>query len=176
MTPVCKCSMKEKPICLDELEKIMTETKTSLAGFIYRMVKQPEITQDIFQETWLNVVRHLDSYDRNQPFKPWLFRIARNLSINHLNRQKRREKKEQTLGDIYPTHSLNPGEVQADEERLMRCLDEIPSRFREVIRLRFFEEMSFEDISTVLNVPVGTVYSRSNRGLKHLRKRWEKLK
>ena len=168
--------MKEKPICLDELEEIMTETKMSLTGFIYRMVKQPEITEEIFQETWLNVVKNLDSYDRNKPFKPWLFRIARNLSINHLNRRKLREKKEQTLNEIYPTHSVNPGEMQANEERLMRCLNQIPTRFRDVIRLRFFDEMSLEDISTVLNVPVGTVYSRSNRGLKHLRKRWEKTK
>ncbi len=168
--------MKEKPICLDELEEIMAQTKTPIAGFIYRMVKRPEITEEIFQETWLKVVQNLHSYDRNKPFKPWLFRIARNLSINHLNRQKLRKKKEQGLDEFYPTQSGNPGDLQVDEERLLRCLNEIPAKFREVIRLRFFEEMSFEDIAVVLDVPVGTVYSRSNRGLKHLRKHWEKRK
>jgi RNA polymerase sigma-70 factor (ECF subfamily) len=168
--------MKEKIVNLEDLENMMIETKISLSSFIHRMVRQKEITEELFQDTWLKVVQNLDAYDRGKPFKPWLFRIARNLCINHLNQVKRRKKKNRlfmTSGREELHHSPQ-NETAQDEEKLKICLDRIPQKFREVLHLRFFEEMAFEDISTVLNVAVGTVYSRTNRGLKHLRKRWEK--
>lgn len=158
-----------------ELEKKMIETKNQLFNFIYRMVLQRETSEEIFQETWFSVFKNINRYDSSRPFNVWLFRIARNLSINHLKKIKIREKKKELL---LIEHNVNHDKKEAEilpqeEERLMRCLKKMPAKFREVIHLRFFEEMNLKDISGILNLPVGTVKSRTNRGIKHLRTLWE---
>ena len=167
--------MKENIVNLDELEAMMTQTKVSLSRFIYGMIKRKEITEEIFQETWFRVVRNLGTYNRKMPFKPWLFRIARNLCLNHLNQAKQRQKKSEALAAEHnETLQYNsPNELKADVDKLLKYLSQLPLKFRDVLHLRFFDEMPLEDIAGVLNVPVGTVNSRINRGLKHLRKRWE---
>jgi len=161
----------------DELDDMMVQTRTSLSNFIYGMVRNAETAEELFQETWLRVVRNLESYDTAQPFKPWLFRIARNQCLNHLKQTKRRDQKDRTLAkEAHPPQLFhaNISETKQDAEKVAGYLGELPLKFREILHLRFFEEMRLEDIAGVLNVPVGTVYSRVNRGLKHLRKRWEK--
>jgi RNA polymerase sigma-70 factor (ECF subfamily) len=167
--------MEENMVNLDELETMMTQTKVSLSRFIYGMIKHKEITEEIFQETWFRVVRHLDSYNGKMPFKPWLFRIARNLCLNHLKQAKQRQQKNNALeAEHNETLQYNsPIELKADVEKLLKHLSELPIKFRDVLYLRFFDDIPLEEIAGVLNVPVGTVNSRINRGLKHLRKRWE---
>ncbi len=71
----------------------MIETKDQLFNFIYRMVLQREISEEIFQETWFRVFKNINRYDSSRPFNVWLFRIGRNLSLNHLKKIKNREKK-----------------------------------------------------------------------------------
>jgi RNA polymerase sigma-70 factor (ECF subfamily) len=167
--------MEENMVNLDELEAMMTQTKVSLSRFIYGMIKHKEITEEIFQETWLRVVWHLNSYNGNLPFKPWLFRIARNLCLNHLKQAKQRHQKCETLeAEHNETLQYNsPIELKVEVEKLLKHLSELPIKFRDVLHLRFFDDMPLGEIAGVLNVPVGTVNSRINRGLKHLRKRWE---
>lgn len=171
----CINNMKRKTISSSELEKKMIETKDRLFNFIYRMVLQREISEEIFQETWFRVFKNIDSYDCSRPFNVWLFRIARNLSINHLKMVKNREKKKELL---LIEHNLDHNKKEEiilpqEEEKLIECLRKMQPEFREVIHLRFFEEMNLADISNILKLPVGTVKSRTNRGIKHLRRLWE---
>ena len=66
------------------------------------------------------------------------------------------------------------GESLLEEQRLMNCLERLPKKFREIIHLRFYHELDFGEIASIMDLPLGTVYSRINRGLTKLRKIWEK--
>ncbi len=75
-----------------KLEGIMMATKYSLFNFIYRMTLEREVAEDIFQETWLRVVKNIERYNSAIPFKAWLFHIARNLCRDYERKLRRRKK------------------------------------------------------------------------------------
>lgn len=167
-----------KPKVLNEwtwLEEQMKNSRSALFGFIYRMVLQRETAEEIFQEVWLKVVDNLDKWDRSQAFEPWLFRIARNQCIDHIRKRKRREIKDRLLTfSVQPHYDKKDSAFPPlDEERLPVALNQLPVKYREVLHLRFYLEMSVEEVSAVLNIPGGTVKSRVNRGLQHLKKQWK---
>jgi len=156
---------------LEELKDYINQTGSALSAYIFRLVRQKEICEEIFQETWLKVVAHLEDYDASKPFKPWLFTIARNLCLNHLKKEKNNKEKETNYGLTRKDEWLDG--LNSHEEHLVECLDRLSSRHREVVMLRFFHDMNLEDISRVMQLPLGTVNSRLHRGLKQLRKIWE---
>lgn len=155
----------------------MLRTRTSLSNYIYSMVRRKEVTEELFQDTWLNVVRFLDSYDRDKPFEPWLFRIARNLCLNRLKQLKRKEKKQYLLEweeKERTAASDTPMEHRNQINHLQSCLAALPLKHREILHFRFFLDLSAEETAAVFNVPAGTVHSRTNRAIERLRKVWEK--
>lgn len=157
-----------------DIESKMMETKESLFNFIYRMTFDREVAEDIFQETWLRVVRNLEKYNPAIPFKIWLFEIAKNICRDYARKLERRRKGLELL-EIRGTTSEKDFLPQ-EEERLKVCLKKLPIKYREVIHFRFFEELEYEEIGKILNIPSGTVKSRVNRGLKKLRKIWRETK
>lgn len=158
----------------EKLEGIMMETKDSLFNFIYRMTYDKYVAEDIFQETWLKVVRNIERYSPFVPFKVWIFQIAKNLCRDHHRKFKRCRKGLELI-----SHEEKPPDknfLPQEEERLKACFERLPLKYREVIHLRFFEELEYEDIGKILNIPPGTVKSRVNRGLEKLRKIWREMK
>lgn len=149
----------------------MTEMRRPLYAFIYRMVQDKAGSEDIFQDTWLRAVKNLDRYDRNQSFKGWIFTIARNLSIDHLRKEKRhREKEQQILQSKERARSEGPS--QGDKNDIFFNLRFLPAKFREVLHLRFYEGLEYSDISKILQIPAATARTRVNRGLHKLRTIW----
>ena len=128
---------------------------------------------DLFQETWMRVVKSAHRYDPDQRFRAWLFAIAWNLIRDQWSRQRATD--DVALADELPSREQTPEEraVGADDARRVRELvGALPERLSQAILLRYFEELSEKEVSERLGVPVGTVKSRLHHALRKLASSW----
>ncbi|HLW55108.1 MAG TPA: sigma-70 family RNA polymerase sigma factor [Candidatus Angelobacter sp.] len=156
---------------------VMERYQHRLYRYLLRLLREPATAEDIFQQTWIKVMERIGSFDPSHSFEGWLFAVARNLAIDHLRRY-RPESIDEPLPSGDSRAELIPGsgpgaleQVLAKERAagLARAMAELPMVFREVLTLRFEEEMRLEEIAAVLSLPLGTVKTRLHRAMKHLR-------
>lgn len=160
-------------------EALLARYQNRLYRYLNRMVREPATAEDLFQQTWLRVVQNIRGLDPGRNFEPWLFRIGRNLAIDHLRRYRPRSLDEPLpSGDLPGEHvpSPDPGAFHAlvageRTRRVSQALEALPVIHREVLTLRFEEEMKLEEIAEVLGTPLSTVKSRLRRALDALRAR-----
>jgi RNA polymerase sigma-70 factor, ECF subfamily len=156
---------------------LMERYQHRLYRYLLRLVWQEAAAEDLFQQTWMRVMERIGSYDSNRNFESWLFTVARNLALDHLRRYQ-----PESLDEPLPSGDTRaewvadsgPGALEQllAQERagyLLEALSDLPAVFREVLTLRFEEEMKIEEIAVVLSVPLGTVKTRLHRAMKHLR-------
>jgi RNA polymerase sigma-70 factor (ECF subfamily) len=152
-----------------------------LYRYLLRIVRQPETAEDLFQQTWLRVMERIRSYDSQRSFEGWLFALAHNLAIDHLRRY-RPESLDEPLPSGDARSELIEGSGPGALEQLLSreqagwladSVAGLPLVFREVLTLRFEEEMKLEEMAAVLGLPLGTVKTRLHRALKHLRRTLE---
>ncbi|MGH9324176.1 MAG: RNA polymerase sigma factor [Vicinamibacteria bacterium] len=163
----------------DAFDALLGRYQNRLFRYLVRLTGNPTIAEDLFQQTWLKVIMRIHRYDERRPFEPWLFAVARNLAIDHLRRVAPESLDEpSTTGEsrIESLRAEDPGHLERllEGERrslLERKLSELPVIYREALTLRFEEEMTFEEMSDVLSMPLSTVKSRVQRALALLRKR-----
>ena len=152
---------------------IVKRYKEQLLNFVYRFVGNQEEAEDIVQETFLRVYRKRKAYKRIAKFSTWIYTIAGNLSRTELRRRKRRklfsvtdmgyEDRDYEISDEgYNPENHVEGVIQ--EEIIHAEINNLSPKFREVIILRDVQELSYEEISKIIRVPIGTVKSRVNRG------------
>lgn len=124
-----------------------------------------EDRQDVLQTAFMNAYRNLNGFDPGQTFSSWVYRIARNAAIDAFRARKARpatvsgEEAELALAvlkDDGATPEVSAA-ISADSARVVRALASLPERDREVLELRFFEELGYDEIADVLKVPPGTV-------------------
>lgn len=157
---------------------LMERYQHRLYRYLLRLVWQEATAEDLFQQTWIRVMERISTYDPNRNFESWLFTVARNLALDHLRRYEPESLDEPlSSGDTRAEWVADSGpgalEQLMSQERggwLLVALSELPPVFREVLTLRFEEEMKIEEIAVVLGVPLGTVKTRLHRALKHLRR------
>jgi RNA polymerase sigma-70 factor, ECF subfamily len=165
---------------LDALSTLLTRYQNRLYRYLLRMVRQPAEAEDLFQQTWLRVAEKIQHYDPRRSFEAWLFTLARNLAIDHLRRV-RPESLDEPIGDS-ATGETAATRLQSQErppiegilqreraQRLGVVLEMLPVVQREVLTLRFEEEMKIEEIAEVLGAPLSTVKTRLRRALERLR-------
>ena len=144
-----------------------------LALFIQRMVQNSGIdSADVTQEIWLAIYRALPKLKDISKFRAWAFRIAR----DRIYREYRKRKIHSQNADLPPVEEMAEASPEIDSERkeaLDACLCQIAPEHRETLVLRFFEEMSYEDIALVTGVTIGTVRSRIHYGKQALKNVWE---
>jgi RNA polymerase sigma-70 factor (ECF subfamily) len=171
---------------------LVVEYQFRLVRYLIYLLGRRDFVDDLVQETWLRVLERGRSYDGHSRFEPWLFAIARNLTIDHL--RKRRifslDSGSDDSGDSYSSPSPekdrtrlslasqdpSPFELAArteDAQRLAHTLETLEPIYREALVLRFQEELSLQEMATVIGVPLTTVSSRIYRGLAALRAQLE---
>lgn len=148
----------------------------------YRMLGNRHEAEDIGQETFIRAYINIHSFDDKRKFSTWLYRIATNLTIDRI----RKRKPDYYLdAEIRGTDGLNMYSQLATDSRLpeeevqgMELQDYInqeiaglPPKYRSVINLRYLEEFSLQEISDILDIPLGTVKTRIHRGREALRKK-----
>ena len=165
---------------LDALSELIARYQNRLYRYVLRMVRQPAEAEDLFQQTWLKVVEKIHSFDHSRNFDAWLFTLARNLVIDHLRRIHPESLDEpvahcehgETAADRIPSREHAPFDYALAAERRMQigeAIATLPIIYREVIALRFEEEMKIEEIAQVTGTPISTVKTRLHRSLEQLR-------
>jgi RNA polymerase sigma-70 factor (ECF subfamily) len=146
--------------------------KVRLFPLLYRLVGNREEAEDILQETFLRVYRQKESYDFNYSFSTWIYTIALNLCRNLY----KRKKKVRFLGmDSLVNHPDPNSENHGNRNRLSSILEgaisSLPFKYRTVFLLRDVDQLSYEEVASTLNLPLGTVKSRVNRARRILQKK-----
>lgn len=144
-----------------------------LLNYIHRISNlSSDESRDILQEAFIKVWKNLNGFNTDLKLSSWLYRIVHNEVIS--NWRKRHAMKSDPFSDITEQRLLNINhdfEVESfDEEKLKTGLHKLPPKYREVLILKYFEEMTYEEISDVLKIPVGTVATRINRAKKACQK------
>lgn len=153
----------------DAVRPLIERYQRPLSAMLRRALGATPDVDDVFQETWIRVVRHAHRYDPEQRFSAWLFAIAWNLV-------KDRWSKHVDTADVdlavMPAGERSPEEqaVERDRaERVRAMVARLPERLAQAVLLRFFEELSEKEVAERLGIPVGTVKSRIHSGLKLMR-------
>ncbi|HUO34481.1 MAG TPA: sigma-70 family RNA polymerase sigma factor [Candidatus Acidoferrum sp.] len=165
---------------LDALTALIARFQNRLYRYLLRIVREPAEAEDLFQQCWLRVAEKIQSYDPNRSFDSWLFAVARNLAFDHLRRVRPRSldeplSKDESSGsfaDRIPSKDILPLERILESERsgkLAEALSHLPVSSREILSLRFEEEMKLEEIARLLGTPLSTVKTRLRRSLGQLR-------
>ena len=150
--------------------------KDKILNFLYRFMHDIDLAQDLAQETFLKVYIKKDSYREISKFSTWLYTIASNLAKTELRKIKRR--KTYSISEIsiserehnYFIDEDNNDKLDDNEAKILhKSIFELEQDFRTIIILREIQELSYENISKILKLPLGTVKSRINRGKLKLR-------
>jgi RNA polymerase sigma-70 factor, ECF subfamily len=160
------------------LDLLIEQYQYRLFRYLVYLTSSRERAEDFFQETWIRVLERGHQYDGKSKFEAWLFAIARHLVIDW-----QRQKKMQSLDALTDPEQDQPLQIQAqnepsplhhvlnqeEEASVQDSLGRVPAIYREVLLLRFQEELGLEEIAAVLAAPLSTVKSRLYRGLEAVR-------
>ena len=149
--------------------EMMSDLSPRLLSFTRKMLgRSSEHAEDFVQEVWIAIFRGLSSLKDTTKFKPWAFRIARDRVYRELRRRRVPVDSTEEI-DVQDLAEEGEGEPIVDPTELQRCLASISPGHREVLMLRFFEEMAYEEIARVTNSSLGTVRSRIHYAKRALR-------
>ncbi|MDZ7342362.1 MAG: sigma-70 family RNA polymerase sigma factor [candidate division KSB1 bacterium] len=164
-------------------DQLIKEHGTSLYNFIFYMTKSKSLADDIYQETWSRVINHLDSYHEQGKFKCWLFKIANHQCLNHLRLVRRffvpltEILKTENEADIFISESnfnSRPDEELESNERLQwvrKLAHQLPIKQRQVFLLKMNSDLTFKEISVILNRPLNTVLTQMRTAMLTIRKK-----
>ena len=173
---------REDPNLLDEL---IETYQHRLMRYLLFLTNKREVAEDLFQETWIRVLLRGKQYNGKARFDTWLFTIARNLVID-LSRKRTMP----SIEDLHPAGAddrqfeipldapspFEQFQLRENAAEIASVLLRLEPSYREVLVLRFHEEMSLEEIATVTHAPLSTVKSRLYRGLASLKPHLENLR
>ena len=165
--------------------ELVNRYRDKLITFVYRFVNEFEKAEDIVQDTMLKLYTHKHYYRKIAKFSTWIYTIAGNLAKTEL--RKRGTRKEIRISQMGPEdrdYELPSVEPDTDEvaqseyieKKIQAAIQKLPLHFRTVTILRDIQELSYEEISKIVDVPLGTVKSRINRARIQLQKELIDLK
>jgi RNA polymerase sigma-70 factor, ECF subfamily len=166
----------------DAYEILIQRYQQPVYSLVCRLLNDPGDAPDMVQEVFLKVFRNIGAFRGNSSLKTWIYRIAVNEAYNHRRWFCRHQRQEVALGSEEGTPNYvgtmtdggrSPFEQAADHETralVEQALEKLNPKFRAAVVLRDIEDLSYEDIATVLDVSLGTVKSRIMRGREALRK------
>ena len=166
--------------------ELVNRYKDKLINFIFNYLGDIESSEDVVQETMIKLYQKKHYYKEIAKFSTWLYTIAKNLANTELRKRKQRKttllsqfSKDDKMYDL-PSNDNEVGqEIQTEivSKIIREAVDQLSEKFKTVITLRDIQQLSYEDISEIIDVPIGTVKSRINRArlqlqveLKHLKK------
>ena len=167
------------------LEVLIKRHKQRLYSFIYSKIQDKDITEDVFQDTFIKVIRTLKrgNYNEEGKFLPWVMRIAHNLVIDHFRKTNRMPTFKNTDEfDIFSV--LGDGNLNAEKKIIQEqiyndvreLVKELPEEQKEVLVMRMYKDMSFKEISENTGVSINTALGRMRYALINMRKLIDKHK
>lgn len=167
--------------------ELVERYRTELHTFLARFLGSAAAADDVFQDTFLQVHLAAHTFDQERNFKPWLFTIAANKARDWHRRQKRRaavsldaplgaDPEGGRLIDLMQAHAESPSapsEAGELREQVKLLVDALPTHYREILLLNYFQRMSYNQIAEVLGIPLGTVKSRLHAAVAAFAERWK---
>lgn len=147
-------------------------------GFIYNIIRDFYISQDLTQETFIKVYKNIHKYDKTKEFSTWIYTIAKNECFKYLRKVKKVnlvEINDNILINIF--NKLTPEvllEKKEDNKVMLKIIDELPKKYREVIILKYFKDLSYKEISEHLNISEKKVESWLYLARKNITKQYSK--
>src|SRR5690554_4804299 len=165
------------------LATLIKRHQSKIYGFIYSKVGDRDTAEDIFQDTFIKVIRTLksDSYNEEGKFLPWVMRISHNLVVDYFRSNKKMPVKRDT--DEYSVFSITTDDSPNIERQLIdfqiekdlkKVINELPEDQKEVLMMRIYQDLSFKEISELTGVSINTALGRMRYALLNLRKIIEK--
>lgn len=165
------------------LATLIERHKAKIYGFIYSKIQDRDICEDVFQDTFVKVIKNLKkkSYNEEGKFLPWVMRIAHNLVIDYFRKSKKmpmqRDTEEYSIFSLISDNSPNiesriiTEQVELD---LSRIIEELPEDQKEVLKMRIYQDLSFKEIADLTGVSINTALGRMRYAVLNLRKVIEK--
>ena len=159
-------------------EILLNRHKNRVFAFIMSKIKNKDLSEDIFQDTYVKVVNSLQKgkYKEEGKFLPWVMRIAHNLVIDHFRKQKKmqmiRSSNDFDIFDVIKDNKINADEKMIKDQifgDLNLLIDKLPSDQREVLKMRYYEELSFKKIAEYFDISINTALGRMRYALINLR-------
>ncbi|MFT5963594.1 MAG: RNA polymerase sigma-70 factor (ECF subfamily) [Flavobacterium sp.] len=161
------------------LATLIKRHESRIYGFIYSKISDRDVSNDIFQDTFIKVIKTLksNSYNEEGKFLPWVMRISHNLIIDHFRKSKKmpmfRETEEfsifSIMSDNVPSIESQLISTQVEQD-LKKLIEELPLDQKEVLVMRMYQDMSFKEISEITGVSINTSLGRMRYALMNLRK------
>ncbi|MGS2738042.1 RNA polymerase sigma factor [Sinomicrobium sp. M5D2P17] len=168
--------------CLDDrkrLEKFIKSHSDIIYGFIYHKVNDKDLTEDIFQETFVKVIRAFNGgqYREDGKLMSWVLKIAHNLVMDNFRRNKRMYSL-YAQGDANTFHTLGDNTMNAEgclirdqiNEDIHEMIGELPRAQQDVLAMRLYQDMTFKEISVKSGVSINTALGRMHYAISNLRK------
>ncbi|WP_264558843.1 RNA polymerase sigma factor [Flavobacterium sp. N2270] len=165
------------------LSILIERHQSKIYGFIYSKINDKDLCEDIFQDTFIKVIKTLKakSYNEEGKFLPWVMRIAHNLVIDHFRKSKRmrfqRDTDEYSIFSLLSDTSLNVENqiiLEQVELDLTKLIEELPEDQKEVLKMRIYQDLSFKEIAETTGVSINTALGRMRYAIMNLRKVIEK--
>ena len=159
------------------LELLVSKYLKMIHSFIYKNVGSQPDAEDISQEVFIKVWKNIKKFDRNKSFKPWLFQIAKNTSIDFLRKRKtipfskfENERGQNSLVDNIVAKPLNIIGSLSDKKVLAAAMNNLTNKEQKIINMRHNDGMSLKEIAEIFNESINTVKSRYRRTLAFMKK------
>ena len=162
----------------DAITEIIRRYKQKIYTSIFFLVRKQELAEDLFQETFIKIITSLRDkrYNEEGKFLPWAIRIAHNLVIDHFRKDRhmlmQRDNEEYSVFDYMPHRSRNAIEEIIHQEKIIKVrelIENLPFEQREVVIMRHYGELSFKEISKVLNININTALGRMHYAILKMR-------
>lgn len=175
----------------DALRELIVRHKDDLYRMLFRLLGDRAAADDVFQETFLQIHLSSSSFDSSRRFRPWLFTIAANKGRDYLRRKGRRRaspldasvgggsdgSRTTSFVDLMEIDVPRPdaGMLAEDQSRLVqKALDSMPDTLREIILLAYFQRLTYAQIASELDIPLGTVKSRLHAAVASFARAWKR--
>ncbi|KKQ53193.1 MAG: RNA polymerase sigma factor [Parcubacteria group bacterium GW2011_GWD2_38_11] len=162
---------------IEAYKELFARYQKKLFTYIYHLVGNRDETEDILQNVFSKTYKSIENFDTTRKFSSWIYRIAHNESVNFLKRKSKRytiswddistskDKMETATNDERPEEKMEHQEIVKE---ISWAMEKIPPKYQEVLRLRYFNEYSYEEMGKILGKPLNTVGTLINRAKKKL--------
>ncbi len=162
----------------DSFEELVRRYQRPITGYIYRMLNNYDASLDVTQEVFIKVYNSLERYSSEYKFSTWLYRIAHNAAIDYMRRNSVNQQSLETenadgtyqlqieSAQPNPEQERERSELRTEIETVVKCL---PQVYRELILLRHAQDLSYDEIAEITNLPLGTVKNRLFRAREMMR-------
>ena len=164
----------------DPFGALVDRYEEKLLRYGRKFLATKEDIEDIVQDVFMNVYKNIQSFDVDQKFSPWIYRIAHNAFVNGLKKHSRNPFQGIDF-DVLVSHAVEDDPVKKDQEQkemrrmIDEALDKLQPKYREVLVLYYLEDMQYKEIGEIMEVPTSTVGIRIKRAKENLKEIYKQM-